>query len=223
MEEELKTQRIQMYPEVYPNDYATTRIWINIWLTILIILSIGLIFMASFQIGYIMSGNRYQELIEEQEKIIYQQELELGVARKVKHIMFRNNCYETLIYREIMKTWNPVQVALVIEQESHFNPFAVSWAGCIGLMQINPFYHGENATFDIARNIQYGAKYLEEQYINFGQDWDLARAAYNAGPGAVLAHGGIPQFTETINYVRRLAIKSAEIEGFSNNMRVTSI
>jgi len=38
----------------------------------------------------------------------------------------------------------------------------------------------------------------------FGGDQRLALAAYNAGPGAVRRHGGIPPYRETQNYVARI-------------------
>jgi hypothetical protein len=49
-------------------------------------------------------------------------------------------------------------------------------------------------------NLLAGAYYLREQYNAFKR-WDLALAAYNAGPGAVHEHGGIPPFHETQHYV----------------------
>lgn len=59
-----------------------------------------------------------------------------------------------------------------------------------------------------AEAILAGAWYLRVQYDAFGS-WDLALAAYNAGPGAVRQYGGIPPYTETINHVRDVMEKAA--------------
>jgi soluble lytic murein transglycosylase-like protein len=54
---------------------------------------------------------------------------------------------------------------------------------------------------DPYQNLDGGARYLKQQFREFG-NWRLALAAYNAGPGAVKKHGGVPPFRETQNYVK---------------------
>ena len=90
-----------------------------------------------------------------------------------------------------------------VQQESGWNATAKSHAGALGLAQLMPQtarYLGVNPR-DPYQNLDGGARYLREQYETFGS-WRLALAAYNAGPGAVQQHGGVPPYRETRNYVR---------------------
>ena len=53
-------------------------------------------------------------------------------------------------------------------------------------------------------NVEGGAKYLSELMNTFGGDVKKAVAAYNAGPNAVKAYGGVPPYAETQDYVNRV-------------------
>ena len=91
----------------------------------------------------------------------------------------------------------------LVQQESGFNPQAVSPKGATGLAQLMPGT-AQLLGVDIhdpLQNLDGGARYLARMKARFGT-WDLALAAYNAGPGAVERHDGIPPYAETQNYVK---------------------
>jgi soluble lytic murein transglycosylase-like protein len=93
----------------------------------------------------------------------------------------------------------------LVQQESGWNVGAVSHKGATGLAQLMP---GTAAKLgvdidDPEENLEGGARYLRMMYDKFGT-WELALAAYNAGPGAVEEHNGIPPYAETENYVKAI-------------------
>lgn len=90
----------------------------------------------------------------------------------------------------------------LVQQESGWNPGAVSSAGATGLAQLMPGTANKLGVDidDPAQNLEGGARYLRQMYDKFGT-WKLALAAYNAGPGAVENSGGVPPYKETQNYV----------------------
>ena len=95
----------------------------------------------------------------------------------------------------------------VAQAESGLNPQAVSGAGAKGIMQLmdgTARELGVTNSFDPAQNIAAGARYLKQMLNRFGGDATRAVAAYNAGPGAVEASGGVPPFAETQSYVQKV-------------------
>ncbi len=100
-------------------------------------------------------------------------------------------------------------IRAIIHAESAYQPDAVSPKGAQGLMQLMPETQKElqvENPFDPEQNIRGGATYLAQLLDEFQGDVEMAAAAYNAGPGAVQRHRGIPPYDETQEYVRRVSI-----------------
>lgn len=102
---------------------------------------------------------------------------------------------------------DPALLRALVRQESGFDPAARSPAGATGLGQLMPGTAaglGVTNPLDPAQSADGAARYLKAQLQTFGGDVQLALAAYNAGPGAVQRHGGVPPFAETQQYVARV-------------------
>lgn len=99
-------------------------------------------------------------------------------------------------------------VHAVIQTESAYNPYAVSSAGAVGLMQLMPDTAKRFGVLDRNnpdQNVEGGVRYLRYLIDLFSPNLDLAVAAYNAGENAVLRHNNsIPPYPETQNYVKQV-------------------
>ena len=97
-------------------------------------------------------------------------------------------------------------VKAVIHTESGFNPKALSKPGAQGLMQLMPATarrYKVSDPFDPAQNVRAGTEHLKYLLDRYDQV-ELALAAYNAGEGNVEKYGGVPPFTETRDYIKRV-------------------
>jgi soluble lytic murein transglycosylase-like protein len=102
----------------------------------------------------------------------------------------------------------PELLHAVVKAESAYDPNAVSKAGAVGLMQLMPGtaeVYGVADRRDPVANVNGGARYLRDLLELFGQNLELALAAYNAGENAVKSYGNrIPPYPETQGYVRKV-------------------
>jgi Rod binding domain-containing protein len=102
---------------------------------------------------------------------------------------------------------DPNLLKAVIASESGGRVRARSSKNAKGVMQLidsTAADMGVHNVWNPRENILGGAKYLQKLLDRFQGDMTKAVASYNAGPGAVEKHGGIPPFKETQAYVTRV-------------------
>lgn len=101
----------------------------------------------------------------------------------------------------------PALVKAVIHAESSFRPDARSPKGAQGLMQLMPATakrFGVVNPYKPSENISGGVRYLKWLYNHFDGNVIHVLAGYNAGENAVKRYKGVPPYSETRQYVKRV-------------------
>jgi soluble lytic murein transglycosylase-like protein len=122
--------------------------------------------------------------------------------------------YRSAFLRAADDTGLPLAMLVAVGQvESQMTANARSSADARGLLQVLPSTAAE-LRLDADRpesNVLAGARYLRQLLAQF-QSTDLALAAYNAGPTAVMEAGGAPT-QETLDYVANVTSLWRELRG----------
>jgi soluble lytic murein transglycosylase-like protein len=113
----------------------------------------------------------------------------------------------------------PSFFAATLLQESAFDPQAISSAGAVGIAQftiptaltvsVQP-WEPRSAIRGSARLL---AAYVDAYRGRFDDPYTIALAAYDAGPAAVAAYGGVPPYAETREYITDIRDRWSRIVG----------
>lgn len=174
-------------------------------------LKCGLI-LASIAMSYLAGIERYHDIRDFSKYAVrIRTERTTGTqipATRDQGVRARMQRFEASIHRASDRYQVPAAlIAGLIQQESQFNPNARSHVGAMGLMQLMPATArglGVTNAFDPEQNIDAGTRYLKTLIDQFDGNIEHALAAYNAGPGSVRRHGGIPPIKETQRYVPKV-------------------
>jgi soluble lytic murein transglycosylase-like protein len=103
----------------------------------------------------------------------------------------------------------PVElVAAIIDEESGWNPYAVSKKGAAGIMQLMPataMRFGVRNRFRVQENIRGGVAYLAWLKQKFNGDLRLITAAYYVGEKEISSRGREYSSPDVQGYVKRVA------------------
>ena len=117
---------------------------------------------------------------------------------------------QAILYATDMYNVDPLLVTAIMETESSFDIDATSPAGAVGLMQLMPSTAAGIGVdpYDPLGNVVGGVAHIATLLDSFSGSGDMmtnyAMAAYNAGSGAVISAGGVPNYAETQNYIRSI-------------------
>ena len=129
--------------------------------------------------------------------LLFPEDAEALVARegqryqgRVQRLAQRGQRYFPMIEQALAQRGLPLELKYLTVIESGLNPSAVSPAGAIGLWQILPstgamYGMSAGALYNPRHATRTAARYLAYLGEMFGEDWPLALAAYNCGPGRV--------------------------------------
>ena len=163
--------------------------------------------MMNFGIDNVQLDSDFQKILDNTYEQQYGTSSKAGVPSSSSSNVSHGDIDKLIDKYATQNNLDPDFVKAVVKQESGFNPNAKSHCGAMGLMQLMPSTAqglGVKNAFDAEQNIYGGTQYLKGLMDRFGNNKELALAAYNAGPNAVKKYNGVPPYKETQNYVKNV-------------------
>ena len=138
-------------------------------------------------IGAVQSSDSFDDRFEAE---VWLTDMSRRLARKVPDPEERLLILKTVHYEATRADLPPEMVLALIEVESNFDRFAISYAGARGLMQVMPFWLDEigrpnDDLFDIHTNLRMGCTILRLYLDRERGDRTRALARYNGSVGKV--------------------------------------
>jgi Transglycosylase SLT domain len=128
---------------------------------------------------------------------------QIANVRQVRDLSTRWAEYYAAAYRV------PIElVEAIIEEESAWNPYAVSVKGAVGIMQLMPgtaLRFGVHDRFRVDENIHGGVAYLAWLKHRFNGDFRLVTAAYYVGECPIALRGLDYSSPDVLGYVQRVS------------------
>jgi len=145
---------------------------------------------------------------------------------------------EIINHNSIINRIDPVMVIALIKEESHFNPYAMSYSNARGLMQLLPATakdiarwknlgsYSDVQLFEPEINIKLGTAYLSHVKNELYGNMMFAVASYNGGPSAVKKwaslnkSGDLDEFAENIPYSQTNTYVKKVFQSYWNYKRI---
>ena len=143
--------------------------------------------MRAVLIGAIQSADSFEDRFDAE---VWLTDMSQRLNRKVPDPEERLLILKTVHYEASRADLPPEMVLALIEVESNFDRFALSYAGARGLMQVMPFWLDEigrpnDDLFDIHTNLRMGCTILRHYLEREKGDRTRALARYNGSVGKV--------------------------------------
>jgi len=152
--------------------------------------------------GETLKDKNFSEMLEEKVGV-----LDKPYGLYEEGAVTRNDIDKIVDYYSKQKSVPSDLVHSIIKIESDYDVDAISPKGAMGLVQLMPqtaMELGIENPFDPEENIKGGVTLLKSLIDRNSRDYKLALAAYNAGQKTVDRAGGIPDFKETKEYVKKV-------------------